>query len=90
MANKNTVAAEGPKTQAQRIIDAFGGVPKLVEALAKYGKPRDQMTIYRWTYPTESGGTGGLLPPAAMTDVLYVAKRAGVDLSDETLSPRVY
>jgi hypothetical protein len=36
--------------------------------------------VYRWTYPRERGGTGGLVPAQRQTPLLAKARAAGIDL----------
>lgn len=59
--------------QAQRIIDRFGGVPALATAIEK-----DASAIYKWNYPRDSGGTGGLVPSSAIPLVMTAADILGV------------
>lgn len=87
MADLNTY--DNPKNQAQRVFRKFGGVPNLFDAFKRARRPRALTTIYRWDTPIKRGGTGGLIPHSAMPDVLYVARREGVLLTDEDLSPMV-
>lgn len=75
-------------SQAQRIIDKFGGAKRLSEILSHVGKPRDFVTIYRWTYPKSVGGTDGLIPTAAWPDIFLAARFDGVVLSSEEMDPR--
>lgn len=74
--------------QAQRVAKAFGGVVGMHAALERVGFSRDIVSIYRWTYPVDRGGTGGLIPHDAMPHVLKAADESGVVLSDYVLSPR--
>jgi hypothetical protein len=37
-------------------------------------------TVYRWTYPVEHGGTGGLVPSRHQIPLLVRARSEGVDL----------
>lgn len=75
-------------TQAERVIRKFGGVRPLLNALIECGRKRTRTTIYKWTYATEAGGTGGLIPPRALNDVLHAAKLVGIKFSQEDLDPR--
>lgn len=36
--------------------------------------------VYRWTYPRERGGTGGLVPARRQAALLAKARQAGIDL----------
>lgn len=77
-------------TQADRVIEKFGGVPKLAEALANVGLKKNKSSIYRWTYPVgEKSGTGGSIPTSSLKLVIAAARNEGVLLSPEDLDPRV-
>lgn len=79
-------------TQASRIITKFvgghpGGPVRLARLLTKHGYPTNTATIYRWTYPKEKGGTGGLVPTAALNQLLYIARIEGVLITADDLNP---
>lgn len=74
--------------QAERVIRKFGGAARLCLILKALGKPRALSTIYRWGYPDEAGGLGGLIPHTALPDVLAAARVEGIVLSSEDLDPR--
>lgn len=78
----------GKRSQAERVVRAFGGVRALHEALKRVGFHRSIERLYRWSYPVDRGGTAGLIPHDAMPSVLRAAEAAGVALSDYLLSPR--
>lgn len=40
----------------------------------------DVSRVYRWTYPTEKGGTGGRIPAKHFQAVLALAKKNGVEV----------
>ena len=69
--------------QAQKIIDKFGGVPRLAVALGC-----DVSAIYKWNYPKEKGGTDGLVPSSTMPEVLKAADVLGIEFTHEDLDPR--
>jgi len=75
-------------TQASRIVDKFGGPGRLANLMKFHGRPRNRVNIYRWNYPRSKGGTNGLIPTSALDDILYVARREGIYLSDDDLKPR--
>lgn len=77
-----------PLSQAERVVARFGGFKVLHDALAAVGQYRSISNLYRWTYPIEIGGTGGLIPGRAMPDVLRAAKWEGILLTPEDLEPR--
>lgn len=73
---------ELPPTQAERIISKFGGPRRLAELMH-----RNPSTIYRWLYPIENGGTGGLIPAQSLRLVLRVAREQGIFISAQDLYP---
>lgn len=75
--------AGAPCTQAERVIAKFGSAYRLARLLNK-----DPAAVYRWTYPKNRGGTGGLVPASAMQHILRVARLEGVLLTPEDLDPR--
>lgn len=74
--------------QAERVIEAFGGVQKLSGLLALVGRGKSVPAILRWTYPRERRGTGGFIPSSAWDDLFAVARLTGVELTAELLDPR--
>lgn len=78
-----------PQSQAEAIIRRFGGPMALASALAKAGTPRTPSAIYRWTYPKERGGSGGLVPTGAVMDVKRAATYAGITLRPEDWDPPI-
>jgi hypothetical protein len=77
------------RSQAERVIGKFGGVAGLVKALKRLdeSKHRDPSNVYRWMYPKTKGGTGGLVPTAALADVYEAARLEGILLSAEDVYP---
>lgn len=76
------------KSQAERIIDKFGGVKNLLYALERIGRPKHPSRLYRWTYPKERNGTSGVIPPEALADIISAARIDGIYLTPEDLDPR--
>ncbi|ORU89813.1 MAG: amino-acid N-acetyltransferase [Cycloclasticus sp. symbiont of Poecilosclerida sp. M] len=60
---------------AKSIIEIFGGIKPLAKAIGK-----NPATIYRWTYPKDKGGTGGLIPSHALNKILLAAKDKGLNI----------
>lgn len=91
MVSKAHSKAPATGTQAARVFARFGGMRATVRALQALGGPaaRDASTVCRWNMAKGFGGTGGLIPLAAMPHVLAAATAAGVALSAEDLDPRV-
>lgn len=76
------------RSQAQRVIDRFGGPVQLAKALAAIGSPRHASNVTRWTYSRKRGGTGGLIPGSAMPLVIQAARYHGVFLTPQDTDPR--
>lgn len=68
--------------QAQAIVEKFGSVKKLADAIG-VGVP----AVYKWTYPKERNGTGGLIPADKQLDILEAAKRLNIELKAEDFFP---
>lgn len=69
-------------SQAERVILKFDGARKLAAAIGA-----DMSTVYKWTYPKAKQGTDGMIPSSAMRKVLLAARREGILLTNEDLSP---
>lgn len=61
---------------AQRIIDKLGGARMVANALRIAAT-----TVYRWTYPVERGGTGGVIPIKRMHQMISYAQKRNIRLS---------
>ena len=70
----------GIAAYAPAVVERFGGVGRLVEALAKVGHPKDRACIYRWLYPYPKG-TGGRIPRKAWIHIQEAAKHVKISLS---------
>lgn len=76
-------------TQAERVINRFGGIPALVKALHNAGFTKQRAAIYKWTYAKgQSGGTGGIIPTQNIPEILKAAELEGVILTANDLDPR--
>lgn len=71
-----------PTNQAEKIAKRFGGVRRLAEAIGC-----EPSVVYRWTYPRERGGTGGVIPSARVDDVKHAAARLSITLEDKDWTP---
>jgi len=80
---------EHPDCQAWRVFDRFGGVMKTAKALKALGPQhaRDRSTLYRWTYPREKNGTGGLIPASAMPSIMRAARLHGIVIRPDDIYP---
>ncbi len=76
------------RSQAESVIDKFGGARQLKEALELAGYPINIVTIYRWTYPRDQKGCGGFIPVAAWPAILDAARFSGVLLTADQFDPR--
>lgn len=88
MTDIKAVADDGLWVQAKKIIGKFGGARRLARILETIGKPRDPVNIYRWMYPKSRGGSDGIIPTAALPDVIAAARFEGIHISSEDLDPR--
>lgn len=80
------VAIQG--CQAQRILLKFGGPYELQRLLRLAGTYRSVPAIYRWMYPKDKGGSGGIIPSSFLVIISDVARLAGIVLTSEDLDPR--
>lgn len=80
-----------PRSQAQRIVDKFGGARRLASALhaADPSYARHPSNVYRWLYPREKGGTGGVIPTSALPLVITAARIEGIYLTADDLYPGI-
>jgi len=63
---------------AKNVIQKSGGVGKISQITG-----RAESSIYKWTYPKEKGGTGGLIPAEAQAELMAASMRGEVDLCAE-------
>lgn len=70
------------RSQAERLIRKFGGARKLASAIG-----RDWSTVYKWAYPRERQGTGGVIPTGAWPEICEAARELGIDLVVEDYYP---
>ena len=75
-------------TQAFRLLEKFGGARGLVRALARVGEYKNPSSVYRWLYPKEAGGTGGLVPSKMWPAIMRASRIEGVLLTPEDMDPR--
>lgn len=66
------------KTATESVLEICGG-PKAVAAMLGV----DLSWVYRWTYPKESGGTGGLIPAKYQSRLLEEARKRDLPLRPE-------
>ncbi len=80
---------KGPKSQAERILQKFGGPRAFLVAL-KHVDP-DQIlavsSVYRWLYPVDKGGTGGIIPTHVLPAVVRAARFEGILLTERDFYP---
>lgn len=84
----------GNPCQANSIIAKFGGARPMAQEITKLRKAIDPAaptmhpsTIYRWMMPIAKGGTGGLIPSSAITEVIQAARMIGILLCKDDLLP---
>jgi hypothetical protein len=68
---------------AKHVIEKCGGPEKVAEMLGCH-----VTRVYRWTYPAERGGTGGIIPSKRQGALLVAARARGIDLSPADFFPR--
>lgn len=68
---------------AQRIVDAFGGITKLVEALDAVGVKLHRVAVYQWCRPREKGGTGGRIPSHRIDQIKRAGRWVGVLITED-------
>lgn len=64
------------KTPAELVIEKFGGHARVAEVLGV-----DVSRVYRWTYSSERGGTGGLVPQKHQAKLMEAAVAGGIELA---------
>jgi hypothetical protein len=69
-------------TPAEIIIEKFGGHARIAEILGV-----DVSRVYRWTYPEDRGGTGGLIPQKHQSKLLAEARSLGIGLTPADFFP---
>lgn len=69
---------------AERIVKKLGGAYKVAEML--HCSPQ---AVYKWCYPREYGGTGGLIPHRRQLELMLVAKLHGFELTAEDFFPKL-
>lgn len=79
------------RSQAERIYEKFGGVKNLTAAINALGPEysRTIHAVYKWSYPREKGGSGGVIPSHAIGTVQKAAIMMGIHLTVEDLYPGV-
>jgi hypothetical protein len=68
---------------ARSIIASLGG-PDAVRGITG----RHLSRIYRWMYPKEAGGSGGLIPLTEARKLIDAARERGVPLTADDFLPR--
>ena len=68
---------------ARTIIDMCGGV-KALSQMINVAKSN----VYRWSYPVERGGSGGMIPTRQQAKLLAAARAKGIDLRPEHFFPK--
>lgn len=78
------------QTQAERVIELFGGVVKLRDALKAVGHDISISAIYKWTHDHEHHGRGGLIPSQQWPEIIKAAQKHGLKLTQEHFNPTVF
>jgi hypothetical protein len=61
---------------ANQIINRLGGVYPVARALSV-----NPSTVFRWTIPSDRGGTDGVIPAKRQRELLRLAQEKGVPLA---------
>jgi hypothetical protein len=68
---------------ASTIIDRIGGEAVVADVTGvAYTAP------YRWKYPKDRGGTGGIIPHWHVPKLIAYAREKGIELSEADFAPR--
>lgn len=69
------------KKPAHTVIAKFGGVTNMSKLTGI-----NKQALYRWTYKREkNAGTGGIIPAKHHANILRVAKKNGIEISESDL-----
>jgi hypothetical protein len=68
---------------AERVIGKLGGPRAVAGMLAM-----STQAVYKWTWPRERGGTGGLIPSRRQIELMVAAKQRGVILTKDDFFPK--
>jgi hypothetical protein len=68
---------------AKHVIDKCGGFDAVAEMLGCHVS-----RVYRWTYPPERGGTGGIIPSGRQVKLLKAARARGIELGPADFFPK--
>ena len=68
---------------AQRVIKKLGGPRVVADMLAM-----STQAVYKWTWPTEKGGTGGFIPTRRQIELMVAAKQRGIILTKDDFFPK--
>lgn len=69
---------------ATRVINKLGGVRAVSLMLGL-----SPQAIYRWTWPKENFGGGGLIPHRRQLELMVAARQRGIELTPEDFFPRL-
>jgi hypothetical protein len=84
------VARTELKSQAERVIAKFGNARRLA-SLLRHVEPTkvwNPSAIYKWAYPTNKGGRGGVIPSRNIEYIIKAARLEGIILTTADLDPR--
>lgn len=69
-------------TPAEIIINKCGGPDATAALLGLH-----RISVLRWDYPKERGGSGGLIPTRHQNTLLRKARKKGIDISPSDFFP---
>jgi len=68
---------------AMRVIRKLGGPRNVANMLGM-----STQAIYKWTWPSERGGTGGFIPAKRQIELMIAAKQRGIILTKDDFFPK--
>lgn len=68
---------------AQRVINKCGGARNVANMLGI-----SEQAVYKWCYPFEQGGGGGLIPQRRQIELMIAAKQRGIKLVASDFFPK--
>ena len=68
---------------AKRVITKLGG-PRAVSGMLAMST----QGVYKWMWPMDKGGTGGLIPHRRQIELMVAAKQRGIILSKDDFFPK--
>jgi DNA-binding transcriptional regulator Cro len=68
---------------AKRVINKLGGARNVALMIGI-----SVQAVYKWTYPIDEGGTGGLIPHRRQIELMVASKQHGIVLTPSDFFPK--